>query len=62
MCTLSPGTYTAVAVDYYNNTASKVFTLTWTARPPPGLRDALLGLAAVLIAFMAILYIALESR
>jgi len=56
-CPMEPGTYTAVAVDGFNNTAVKVFTLTWSAGPPPALKHALLSLAAVLIAFMVVLYI-----
>ena len=56
-CPMEPGTYTAVAVDGFNNTAVKVFTLTWSAGPPPALKHALLSLAAVLIAFMVMAYI-----
>ncbi len=56
-CPVEPGTYTAVAVDGFNNTALKTLTITWSAGPPPAVKRALLGLAAVLTAFMVMAYI-----
>jgi len=61
-CPAEPGTYTATAVDQFNNTVEKTFTITWSAGPPPAVKRALLGLAATIIAVMVGLYIILEGR
>ncbi|MDQ6964961.1 MAG: hypothetical protein Q9M13_08600 [Mariprofundales bacterium] len=61
-CPMEPGTYTAIAVDEFNNTVSATFNLTWTAGPPPALKKALTSLAATIIAIIAALYIILEGR
>jgi hypothetical protein len=61
-CPLEPGTYTAIAVDESDNTATKAFTLTWSAGPPPALEKELLALAGIILALMIALYTILEGR
>ena len=56
-CPATPGTYTLTAMDYFNNTATGTFTLTWSPGPPPVLRRAYLGLATAILALIAVLYI-----
>ncbi len=56
-CPAVPGVYTAVAVDSFNNTATGTFTLAWSPGPPPVLRRTYLGLAASILALLAVLYI-----
>ena len=56
-CPAVLGVYTAVAVDSFNNTATGTFTLAWSPGPPPVLRRAYLGLAASILALLAVLYI-----
>jgi len=61
-CPAEPGTYTVTAMDYFNNTVTRTFSLTWSTGPPPALRHTLLSLAATIIALMIGMYIILGGR
>ena len=61
-CPLEPGTYTAIAVDEFNNTVTGTFNLTWTAGPPPALKHSLLSLAGTILTLIVVLYIVLEGK
>ena len=56
-CPATPGTYTVTAMDYFNNTVTGTFTLTWSLGLLLVLRRAYLGLAAAVLALIAVLYI-----